>query len=106
MPDLHIQKISWELSQTFAGKRGHSERSVRRFCAENGITRRSGMTDCEIVQQVKQTVAEVSSFAAIVMVHTADCIRPIHTWDHRTVERLCRGIHCSKERIGNALQTV
>jgi hypothetical protein len=52
--------VSKELEQMFPGHRGHSEMSVRRFCSENGITRRSGVKDREVEEEVKKAVMEVS----------------------------------------------
>ena len=54
-------EISQEICQMFPGQRGYSARSVRRFCADNGITRRTGMEDSDIVQHVERAVAEVSA---------------------------------------------
>ena len=61
--------VASELHQMYPGCRGFSERSVRRFCAENGITRRSHMTDGEVVDQVHQAVAEVSAVLVLDLVY-------------------------------------
>jgi hypothetical protein len=83
--------VSKELEQMFPGHRGHSEMSVRRFCSENGITRRSGVKDREVEEEVKKAVMEVGP-----------------TYGRKTMHGLLRskGIVCSENSVRIALKNV
>ena len=51
-------QISEILQRLYPNQRGLSERSVRRFCCENGISRRSGLND-DTLQEVVNKVSSV-----------------------------------------------
>ena len=53
--------ISEELQTMFPGLWGPSERSVRRFCTDRGISRRCSLTKEELERCVSDAVSEVST---------------------------------------------
>lgn len=53
-------QISELLQKRFPNERGFSERSVRRYCKETGISKRSGVDEAELYDIVADTVAKVS----------------------------------------------
>jgi len=54
------QNISDMLKEMHPDTRGLSERSVRRYCNENGISYRSGLNQEELTEAVSRAVSEVS----------------------------------------------
>lgn len=55
----HAQ-IATELQARYPGERGFSARSVRRFCANYGITASSGLSDDHLDKVVASGIAKVS----------------------------------------------
>ncbi|XP_062499233.1 uncharacterized protein LOC134176583 [Corticium candelabrum] len=83
--------ISEELQTMFPGLRGLSERSVRRFCTDRGISRRCSLTKEELERCVSDAVSEVGP-----------------SYGRKTMTGLlaAKGIQCSHHRVGAALKTV
>ena len=61
---MHVD-ISRDLQSLYPGKRGLSSSSVRRFCASNNVSRRSGLDASEVLESVASAVAEVRVAPAV-----------------------------------------
>ena len=72
--------------------RGLSERTVRRFCQENGISRRTPISDCLLTATVRHAVSQVGPY-----------------YGRRTIQGLLSaryGIRVNQTRIGQTLRSV
>ena len=84
-----LGSVSHHLQAVFPGVRGLSVRSVRRFCSSRGIHQRTTMTDRELDELVRSTVACVG-----------------HSYGRRSLQGLLRadGIYVSQRRLGMCLR--
>ena len=84
-------EVSSLLVSKHPGKRGLSERSVRRFCKDHGIHYRSGLANSQLDAEVCRAVRSVG-----------------HYYGRKTIQGLlrARGIRVSQSRVSKALRRV
>lgn len=83
------ESISQHLQQLYPGQRGTSVRSVRRFCTDRAIRRRSVLSEAELDQVIASRVTAVG-----------------HTYGRRSMHGLLRaeGIAVCQRRVGESLE--
>ena len=73
----------------FPGLRGLSERSVRRFCTDRGISRRCSLTKEELERCVSDAVSEVSTKILALSFWVAGCMLIIVRLGHDLLYTVC-----------------
>ena len=103
------KEVHDELRRLYPGKKGLSERSVRRFCSQNSIQR---FLDDKAVAEVVSTTVSQQNFVLIQCIYVQICISYIlqvgHTYGRKMMKGslAAQGIVVSQRRVASAMRQV